>query len=424
VTRETVFTYAAPSLKFGPGASDEVGHDLASYGARRVLLVTDAGVMETGHPSRIAEHIWQRGIETVIYDGARVEPTDESLDEAVGFARDAQSTGRPFDAIVAVGGGSSIDTAKAVNLLLTNPGELMDYVNAPVGKGRPPVNELLPLVAVPTTTGTGSESTTVCVLDVLSLRVKTGISHPALRPRLAVVDPALAVSQPTMVVAASGMDILCHALESYTAKWYEDFDAKQPEERVPYCGANPIADLWVQQALTLLAGSFRSAVRKADASAREQMAMAATFAGLGFGNAGLHIPHANAYPIAGRVRDYRPDGYPEDEPIVPHGMAVVLTAPEAFRFTFEANPERHLHAARLLDPKATGDGPDLLPRVLTRLMRDIGIPNGLGGVGYTEDDVDDLVAGATQQQRLLATSPRTPTDEDLARVFVASMEHW
>jgi len=300
----------------------------------------------------------------------------------------------------------------------------MDYINAPVGKARPPEQPLLPLVAVPTTTGTGSESTTVCVLDVLALQVKTGISHPALRPRLAVVDPALVVSQPAMVVAASGMDILCHALESYTAKWYEDFEAKQPEQRVPYCGANPIADLWVQQALTLLASSFRAAVREEDAAAREQMAMAATFAGMGFGNAGLHIPHANAYPIAGRVRDYRPEGYPDGEAIVPHGMAVVLTAPEAFRFTFDAHPERHLHAARILDPNAEGDGPEVLPGVLTTLMRDIGIPNGLGAVGYGEDDVDDLVAGATQQQRLLATSPKPPTDEDLAQVFRASMEHW
>ena len=421
---ETVFTYAAPDLKFGIGASAEVGHDLATYGAKRVLLVTDPGVMATGHPSRIAEQVWQHGIETVIYDGARVEPTDESMEEAIAFARDAQAGPSGFDAVVAVGGGSSIDTAKAVNLLLTNDGELMDYINAPVGKARAPQRPLLPLVAIPTTTGTGSESTTVCVLDVLSLKVKTGISHPALRPRLAVVDPALVVSQPAMVVAASGMDILCHALESWTAKWFEDFDAKQPEQRVPYCGANPIADMWVQQSLRLLADTFRKAVREDDAAARQQMAMAATFAGLGFGNAGLHIPHANAYPIAGRVRDYRPEGYPDDEAMVPHGMAVVLTAPEAFRFTFDASPERHLQAARLLEPDVTGDGPDVLPGVLTRLMRDIGIPNGLGAVGYGESDVEDLVSGAIQQQRLLAVSPKPPTEDDLAAVFAGSMEHW
>ena len=420
---ETVFTYASPALKFGAGASAEIGHDLAGYGARRVLLVTDQGVAATGHPARIAEQVAAFDIEVTTYDDARVEPTDESLSAAIAFARDAG----PFDAIVAVGGGSAIDTAKAVNLLTTNPGELMDYINAPVGKARAPINPLLPLVAVPTTTGTGSESTTICVLDVLSLKVKTGISHALLRPRLAVVDPSLTMTQPTMVTAASGMDILCHALESYTARWFGDFDAKRPEQRVPYCGANPIADMWSEKALSLLAGSFRTAVHDgADGTAREQMALAATFAGLGFGNAGVHIPHANAYPIAGRVRDYRPDGYPADEAIVPHGMAVSLTAPEAFRFTFDASPERHLKAARLLEPdlEPGDDGPDVLPGVLARLMRDIGIPNGLGEVGFGEGDVGDLVGGAMQQQRLLAPAPKAVPDEDLAAVFQGSMEHW
>ncbi|WP_435746623.1 hydroxyacid-oxoacid transhydrogenase [Nocardioides sp. SYSU DS0663] len=419
---ETVFTYAAPALKFGTGASAEIGHDLTTYGARRVLLVTDPGVAATGHPARIADQLAARGLDVTTYDAVHVEPTDASLTAAIDFARDAG----PFEAIVAVGGGSAIDTAKAVNLLTTNPGELMDYINAPVGKAQAPSRPLLPLVAVPTTTGTGSESTTICVLDVLALHVKTGISHPALRPTLAVVDPALTMSQPAMVTAASGMDILCHALESYTARWYADFDAKQPEQRVPYCGANPVADMWSEKALSLLAGAFRAAVRDGDdADAREQMALAATFAGLGFGNAGVHIPHANAYPIAGRVREFRPEGYPPEEPIVPHGMAVSLTAPEAFRFTFEADPQRHLRAARLLEPDADlADGPDVLPGVLARLMRDIGIPNGLAEVGYGDADVDPLVDGALKQQRLLATAPREVTGEDLAAVFRGSMEHW
>ena len=131
--------------------------------------------------------------------------------------------------------------------------------------------------------------------------------------------------------------------------------------------ATAIADLWAEKSLSLLAGSFRTAVHDGeDRAAREQMALAATFAGLGFGNAGVHIPHANAYPIAGRVRDYRPEGYPDDEAIVPHGMAVSMTAPAAFGFTFEASPERHLRAARLLDPTPPVTAPTLLPRVLRR----------------------------------------------------------
>lgn len=415
---ETVFTYAAPALKFGAGASEEIGYDLSRYDVRRVLLVTDAGVAATGHPQRIADQISGRGMAVTIFDRAHVEPTDASFAAAIDFAR---SEG-PFDAIVAVGGGSSIDTAKAVNLLLTNPGELMDYVNAPVGKGRAPVKALLPLVAVPTTTGTGAESTTVCVLDVLALKVKTGISHAALRPTLAVVDPALTLTQPSMVTASAGMDILCHALESYTARPYTSFERKTPEQRVPYCGANPVADMWSERALGLLAGSFRRAVTHgSDVRAREEMATAATFAGLGFGNAGVHIPHADAYPIAGRVRDYTPAGYPEGHPVIPHGMSVALTAAEAFRFTFDAAPERHLRAARLLDPNATDDGPDTLPRVLTELKRDIGIPSGLAEVGYTAADVDDLVEGALKQERLLSIAPKRPTEDDLATIFRRSM---
>jgi len=417
---ETVFTYGAPGLKFGNGASAEIGFDLASYGARRVLLVTDAGVAATGSPARIAEQICERGLEVVVYDGVHVEPTDESMLSAAAFAR-AEG---PFDAIVAVGGGSSIDTAKAVNLLTTNPGDLMDYLNALVGKALAPVNALLPLVAVTTTTGTGSESTTICVLDVLSLKVKTGISHPRLRPTLAVVDPALTLTQPAMVTAAAGMDILCHALESYTARWYADFPAKTPEQRVPYCGANPIADMWSEKAMSLLAQAFRAAVRDgSDVVAREQMALAATFAGMGFGNAGVHIPHANAYPIAGRVRDYVPFGYPAAEPIVPHGMAVSLTAPAAFEFTFAAAPGRHVKAARLLGFDGASDA-SALPSTLRGLMRDIGLPSGLAEIGYAAADVDDLVEGSLKQQRLLATAPRDVQADDLAEIFGASMELW
>jgi alcohol dehydrogenase class IV len=420
---ESVFTYGAPALKFGDGASDEIGYDLAQLGATRALVITDSGVAASGLAERVAEQMSRFGVQAAIFEGVHVEPTDASMQAAIDWARD----NGPFDAFVAVGGGSSIDTAKAVNLLLTNPGELMDYINAPVGGGIAPVNPLHPLVAVPTTTGTGAESTTICVMDVLAQRVKTGISHQRLRPTLAVVDPLLTVTQPAGVTASAGMDILCHALESYTAAPYTAKERKQPEQRVPYCGANPISDMWSEKALSLLATHFRRAVTDGDdLDARRGMAMAATFAGLGFGNAGVHIPHANAYPIAGQVRDFHPAGYPADEPMVPHGMAVSLTAPEAFRFTFEAAPQRHVRAAQLLDPAASAPNDDtaFLPDVLVRLMRDIALPAGVGAVGFTETDVDDLVEGALKQQRLLATAPRPVTAEDLGGIFSRAMSLW
>ncbi|MGH1563635.1 hydroxyacid-oxoacid transhydrogenase [Mumia sp. DW29H23] len=422
-TPESVFTYGSPRLKFGSGASTELGYELASLGVRRALLVTDPGLEATGIPARIAEQVAGEAVELVVYGDTHVEPTDASLTDAIEFAR----AHGPFDAVVALGGGSSIDTAKAVNLLTTNEGELMDYINVPVGAGRAPAKALLPLIALPTTTGTGSESTTICVLDVLEQHVKTGISHPRLRPELAIIDPQLTLSQPAEVTAASGMDILCHALESYTARPFTSYERKAPSERVPYCGANPISDVWAEKSMSLLATSFRTAVRAGDdVDAREQMALAATFAGMGFGNAGVHIPHANAYPIAGQVKGFRPSGYPQDEAMVPHGMAVSLTAPEAFRYTFDAAPERHVRAAELLEPGAErpADLADFLPQVLVRLMRDIGIPAGIGAVGFEKDDIPALVEGTMKQQRLLATAPK-PVDEDaVTGIFERSISLW
>ena len=403
---------------------DEVGFELAQRGARRVLVVTDPGVVSTGVPRRIADGLAQSGIQSEVFDGVHVEPTDDSIGKAAEYAR----VQGPWDGFVAVGGGSAIDTAKAVNLLTSHPGELMDYVNPPIGAGRSPAGPLKPLVAVPTTAGTGSESTAMCVLDVLAMKVKTGISHWRLRPTLAVVDPELTMTLPPEVTAASGMDIVCHAVESYTARPYTAFARKAPEDRVTYCGANPVSDLWCEKAMTLIARSFRRAVHRGadDVDARSDMMLAATFAGMGFGNAGVHLPHANGYPIAGRVREYHPAGYPQDEPMVPHGQAVSLTAPEAFRFSFDAAPERHVRAAELLDPRADchGGPREQLPWALVTLMRDIGIPNGIGAVGYTEDDVPDLVPGTMKQQRLLVTCPKTPTEDDVAEILTRSVTNW
>lgn len=195
---ESVFTYAAPTLVYGSGAINDVPHALRGHD--RVLIITDAGVAATGAPERVAESLRVAGHEVHVFADSHVEPTDASLQQAINAARDRG----PWDAFVAVGGGSSIDTAKAVNLLTTNPGALLDYVNAPIGGGQAPTQPLKPLVAVPTTTGTGSESTTICVLDVLDRHVKTGISHARLRPTLAVVDPDLTTSQPPWSLPAQG----------------------------------------------------------------------------------------------------------------------------------------------------------------------------------------------------------------------------
>lgn len=419
IQTETVFTWAATPIKFGCGALSEIGWDVAQLGADRVLVLTDRGVAATGLSDQVATALRASGLQCEVYDEVAVEPTDESIDEAVEHARSGS-----WNALVAIGGGSAIDTAKAVNLLVTHPGTLMDYVAKPVGEGRTLNQPVLPLVAVPTTAGTGSESTTICVVDLLGMRLKAGISSGRLRPAMAIVDPLTTLTLGPEVTAACGVDVLSHALESYTAK---RFDARtavtDPSQRAAFCGSNPISDLWCEEAIRLVGGHLRAAVANgSDIRARTGMMLASTYAGIGFGNAGTHLPHANAYPVAGQVRCYRAEGYPE-MPMVPHGQAVASTAIPSFRYTYPACRERHLRAAEFLAGPAMpiDSGENALPSVLDDLFRDIAIPRGVGAFGFTADDIPNLVAGTLKQQRQLAVVPRPVDEASLRTVFEESL---
>ncbi|WP_432788998.1 hydroxyacid-oxoacid transhydrogenase [Brevibacterium sp. K11IcPPYGO002] len=416
---ESVFTWAAPPLKFGNGSLNELYSDIKTFGAQSCLIITDAHVRATGIPDDVVQQLEDEDISADIFDEVGIEPTNESIDYAVRWARQKE-----WDCYVAIGGGSVIDTAKAVNLLTTHPGELLDYVTPPIGEGTAPWLPLKPLIAVPTTAGTGSESTTICVIDFLDMHLKAAISHARLRPSMAIVDPLTTVSLPAQVTAASGMDVLSHALESYTSV---AFDAKpapnDPTKRPAFCGSNPISDIWCEQALRLVGRNLRKAVMNGrDINARSQMAMASASAGTGFGNAGTHLPHANAYPIAGAVENYQAEGYPEMV-MVPHGQAVSATAPAVFRWTYPADPDRHLRAAELLSGQTftRTDGADALAHVLSELMRDIDMPSGLRTFGYTEDNIDELVDGTLKQTRQMAVVPRPVTREALTGIFRESL---
>jgi alcohol dehydrogenase class IV len=416
---ETVFTMEATPVKFGPGSSADAGWELQRLGVRRALLVTDRGVAATGIADRVREGIERAGIDVVTFDGARVEPTLESLREAAAVAADAH-----VDGFVSVGGGSAMDTGKVANLIASHGGDIMSYVNAPVGEGRRPPGPLRPHLAIPTTSGTGSEATTVAVLDIPELKVKTGISHRYLRCSQAIVDPELTRTLPREVTASAGLDVICHAAESYISRPFDSRPRPEtPDDRPPYQGANPVADVWSAQALEYGGRYLRRAVADPDdTEARGYMMLAATMAGIGFGSAGVHIPHACAYPIAGLKHEYQPPGYAVDHPFVPHGHSVIVTAPAAFRFTYPAQPERHIRAAELLAGEPLADtGATTLPDVLTALMRDVGAPTGIAEFGYTEADVPELVEGALKQQRLLVLAPREPTRDDLATILRESM---
>ncbi|WP_309573330.1 hydroxyacid-oxoacid transhydrogenase, partial [Deinococcus sp.] len=342
-----------------------------------------------------------------------------ALNRAVRAARDANPEG-----FVAIGGGSAIDTAKVANLLTTHGGEIMDWVNPPVGAGRVPPGPLRPLLAIPTTSGSGSEATTVAIVDLPELGIKTGISHRTLRPAQAIVDPELTRTAPAAVTAAAGLDVVCHAAESFLSRPYTTRPRPEsPAARPPYQGSNPVADLWSAEALRSGGLYLRRAVQgSGDLEARGFMMLAATMAGVGFGSAGVHIPHACAYPIAGLRHSTHPDGYPGTKKFIPHGFSVIVTAPAAFRYTFDADPDKHVRAAELLTGEAQTPGDrDALPRALTALMRDVGAPTRLGDLGYGEADLEALIDGALKQQRLLAVAPRTPDRGDLERILRESM---
>jgi hydroxyacid-oxoacid transhydrogenase len=419
---ETVFTLEATPVKFGAGAVEDAGWELKRLGVGRVMLVTDPGVARIGIADRVRELIEAEGIEVVVYDRSRVEPTIDSFQDAADFALDAK-----VDGFVSVGGGSSMDTAKVANLITTHPAPVMDYVNPPVGEGKKPPSPLKPHLAIPTTSGTGSEATTVAVLDIPDLKLKTGISHRYLRCTQAIVDPELTRTLPAEITSSAGLDVVCHAAESYLSQPFDQRPRPEtPDDRPPYQGANPVADVWSAKALEYGGKYLRRAVASAeDTEARGFMMLGATMAGVGFGSAGVHIPHACAYPIAGLKHEYQPPGYPDDHPFIPHGHSVIVTAPAAFRFTYEAQPERHHHVAELLAGERIEDpGPDTLPSVLLQLMKDVGAPSGIAELGYSEDDVPVLVEGALKQQRLLDIAPRQPTEADLGHILNASMRNW
>jgi hydroxyacid-oxoacid transhydrogenase len=417
---------ATSSLRFGAGVTREVGLDLVDLGVRRALVVTDPNLTRLLPVQTVLAALDAAGVEAVLFDRVRVEPTDVSFRDAIQFAEQ-----HPVDGIVAVGGGSVIDTAKAVNLYTTYPpAEFLDYVNAPIGKAMPVPGPLKPLIAIPTTAGTGSETTGVSIFDFTGLHAKTGIASRRLKPTLGILDPENTRTMPAAVAASSGLDILSHAVESFTAIPYTSRPRPEsPTLRPAYQGSNPISDIWAVQALRIIARYLIRAVEDPDDDeARAQMILAAAYAGVGFGNAGVHLPHGMSYAVSGLVKHYRAPGYSSDHPLIPHGVSVILNAPAVFRFTAAANAARHLQAAEALGASVAGareaDAGKILAARIVWFMQRLGIPNGLTAVGYTSADIPNLVEGTLPQHRVTKLSPRPAGRDELAALFEEAMVAW
>jgi len=424
--KDFAFEMAVSSVRFGAGVTREVGMDLKEIGATLALVVTDPIVARLPPAQTVLESLERSGVRAVVYDRVRIEPSDESFLDAIAFAR-----GHPIDAIVAVGGGSTIDTAKAVNLYTTYPpGDFLDYVNPPIGRGLPVPGPLKTLMAIPTTAGTGSETTGVSIFDYKALHAKTGIANRRLKPTLGYLDPDNTRTMPPAVAASTGVDILSHAVESYTAMPFTDRPRpERPALRPAYQGSNPISDIWSLQALRMVAQSLVRAVENPeDDEARAQMILAASYAGVGFGNAGVHLPHGMSYPVSGNVKSYRAPGYTTDHPLVPHGFSVILNAPAVFRFTACANPARHLQAAEALGAAVAHARPDDAGRILadriTWFMQRLGVPNGLRAIGYSSSDIPALVEGTLPQHRVTKLSPRPAGPDELSCLFEQAMVGW
>jgi alcohol dehydrogenase class IV len=404
-----IASFSSTRVVFGAGASSETGEHLRRLGVTRPLVVCDRFVTGSGLGERLEASLRAAGVEPVLYDGIAGEPSESSVQVAIDAARDG------FDGVVGIGGGSALDTAKLCALFATHEGELLDYVNPPIGRGKQVPGPVLPLVALPTTSGTGSEVTTVAVVDFPRLGTKTGVSHAHLRPSLAIVDPDLAVTCPPGVTASVGIDALLHALEAYTVSPYDARPALPLAERPPYQGSNPFSDPLCERAIELAGRHLRAAVADgSDVEARAGMALASTIAGMAFSGAGVHVPHALAYPIASLKHEWQPPGY-GGAALVPHGYAVAVTAPAVFSFVKDALPERCARAAQLLD------GGDDLAASFARLMEDVGAPMHLRELGYGEDDLDAVVSGALDQRRLLVGSPKEVGAHELEAVLRASL---
>ncbi|MGH3091247.1 MAG: hydroxyacid-oxoacid transhydrogenase [Gaiellaceae bacterium] len=342
--RESAFAVDRNQITFGRGALEEVGPWARALGLSRVAVLTDPRVRALEPFGRALSSLRAAGADVALYDEVKVEPTDRSFVDAARFAVEAE-----VDGFVSIGGGSVIDTTKAANLYATHPAELLTYVNAPVGEARPVPGPLRPHLACPTTSGTGSECTGIAIFDLLSMKAKTGIAHRHLVPTRALLDPDTTETLPGPVVAASGFDVLAHALESFTARAFTARSKTGALSRPLSQGANPWSDVGCREALRLCGNYLVRAVQDpSDRDARETMMWAATLAGIAFGNAGVHVPHGMSYAVAGLVDSFSPDGYPKEEPMVPHGMSVIVNAPAVFRRIAATSPERHREAAELL----------------------------------------------------------------------------
>ena len=294
------FTVAMPKLTFGRGTLTEVGARAEALRIKKVALFTDAFLESGPLVATVLDSLKQASISAEIYSDVRIEPDDDTVMQAAKFLRESGA-----DGVVSVGGGSVIDTAKAALLIAAHGGDIGEYFAPPVGEGKAIPGPVLPHIACSTTSGTGSECTSISVIRVNELDTKFVIANPHLLPDVAIVDPQCCDSLPGNVVASTGFDLLSHALECYTARAYTGHaPVADPNARQLIQGANPFSDLSAREALTIVGKYLQRGVDDStDSEARDQLMWGATLAGIAFGNSGTHLPHAMSYGVTHLMKD-------------------------------------------------------------------------------------------------------------------------
>jgi alcohol dehydrogenase class IV len=419
-----IFNVEAVKIKFGFGALHEVGAEAREFGMTRVAVFTDKNVAKLEPVAIAVDSLKKEGLDAEVYADVEVEPTDLSFKASTVFATEGK-----FDGFISIGGGSVMDTCKAANLYSTYPAEFIDYVNAPIGKAVPVPGKLKPHIACPTTFGTASECTGIAIFDFLEMKAKTGIVSPFLRTDLGILDPNSLKTLPPLVRAANGFDVFSHACESFTARPFTQRPAPpDPTKRPLSQGANPYSDIACIEAIRMIGNNLVQAVNDPQDENYEALMFAGMLAGIGFGNAGCHLPHAMSYAVAGQVKDYYAEGWEQDHAMVPHGIAVIVNSPAVFKLTGAACPDRHAAAARSFGSEIEDvdekDAGKLLAQRVIDLMKVTGIPNGLNGVGYNQDDLENLTEGAAPQQRLIDNAPMPISRDQLKQLFQGAMSYW
>lgn len=406
---ETVWEFSmANNVKFGPGSVAELPDEILNYDGESALIITDEGVEAAGIVDQILEKFPEE-LEPNLFTGVEPDPSIEVFENAVAKANDVNP-----DIIVGLGGGSSLDVAKTTGVIQKHGGEVMDYVAPPTGNGKPVPGPTVPVIAIPTTAGTGSETSPVSVISLPDKKLKVGISSRHQYPDLALVDPALTVSLPPGPTASSGMDALSHAIEAYTTR---RFDAKEsaesPAERPDYNGRNLLTDQLARKAIDLIGDNLRRAVNNGeDLEARTNMSLASFLAGVAFTNAGLGATHAMAYPVAG-------------EHHTPHGVTIATLLPAVMRFNASTAFDRYSEIATLMGEETTGLSRDEASHkaadAVSKLSSDVGIPTSLEELGVTEDELSGFAEETMEIQRLLVGNPRSVDKDDVEAIFRDAM---